>query len=55
MYFHLYVQSEKLTNITKQKKSQIHRTNKWSPEGTRVGGGMKKVKKIKRFKLPDIK
>ena len=35
--------------------SQIQRTNKWSPEGTRVGGGMKKVKKIKRFKLPDIK
>ena len=51
MYFHLYLQSEKLTNITNQKK----RTNEWSPEGTRVVEGMKKVKKIKRFKLPDIK
>lgn len=39
MYFHLHVQSEKVTNITNQKKIQIRRTNWWSQEGTRVGGG----------------
>ena len=56
-WFHLYVQSKKQNKRTNQTEhKQTHRYRELVvARGKKVGGWVKKVKGIKRYKLPVIK
>ena len=52
-----YKNTKKKKKTTKkpEKDSQIQRTNRWLPQGRRVEGQTKRMKGMKRYKLPDRK